>query len=91
MKLLHKIQFEFFNADKILIFKGYLLLNTGNAIALLEHETYKTIFKQEFETESIMTINKIDEDSLVIAALDKIRLIKFEENQPKNTIFCIRF
>ena len=84
MKLLQKIQFNFYRADKILLFKGYLLINTGNGIALLEKETYKTIFKQEFETESIMTINKIDEDSLVIATLEKIILVKFEENQPKN-------
>lgn len=88
MKLLHKIQFEFFKADKILIFKGYLLLNTGNAIALLEHETYKTIFKQEFETDEIKTINKIDEDSLIIVT-DKIIIIKFEENQPKNITYEI--
>ncbi len=88
MKLLHKIPFDFFRADKILFFKGYLLLNTGNAIALLEHETYKTIFKQEFETDEIKTINKIDEDSLIIVT-DKIIIIKFEENQPKNITYEI--
>ena len=36
-----------------------------------------------FETEEIISINKIDEDSLIIVA-HKIRIIKFEENQPKN-------
>ncbi len=88
MKLLHKIPFDFFRADKILFFKGYLLLNTGNGIALLEQETYKTIFKKEFETDEIISINKIDEDSLIIVA-HKIRIIKFEENQPKNITYEI--
>ena len=54
----------------------------------MEHETYKTIFKQEFETDEIKTINKIDEDSLIIVA-DKIIIIKFEENQPKNITYEI--
>ena len=88
MKLLHKIPFDFFRADKILFFKGYLLLNTGNGIALLEQETYKTIFKKEFETDEIISINKIDEDSLIIVA-HKIRIIKFEENQSKNITYEI--
>ena len=84
MKILHKIPFNFFQANKLLFFKEYILLNTGNGIALLEKETYKTIFQQEFDTDAIITMNKIDEDSLIIAALDKIRIIKIEENQQKN-------
>ena len=84
MKLLHKIPFNFFQASKLQFFKGYILLNTGNGIALLEPETYKTIFRQEFDTDAIITVNKIDEDNLVIAALDKIRIIKFDEKQTKS-------
>jgi len=49
----------------------------------LEQETYKTIFRKEFENEEIISLNKIDEDCLIIAT-HKIRIIKFEENQPKN-------
>ena len=89
MKLLHKIPFNFFQASKLQFFKGYILLNTGNGIALLEPETYKTIFRQEFDTDAIITVNKIDEDSLVIAALDKIRIIKFDEKQTKNITYEI--
>ena len=89
MKILHKIPFNFFQASKLQFFKGYILLNVGNGIALLELETYKTIFRKEFEEEAIITLNKIDEDSLVMASLDKIRIIKFEEKQPKNITFEI--
>ena len=89
MKILYKIPFNFYQASKLQFFKGYILLNTGNGIALLEHETYKIKFRQEFETDAIITVNKIDEDNLVIAAIDKIRIIKFEEKQPNNFTYEI--
>ncbi len=46
------------------------------------------MFKKGFETDEIISINKIDEDSLIIVA-HKIRIIKFEENQPKNITYEI--
>ena len=87
MKILHKIPFNLYQASKLQFFKGYILLNTGIGIALLEHETYKTIFQQEFETDAIIAINKIDEESLVITAINKIIIIKFEEKQAKNITY----
>ena len=70
-------------------FKGYILLNTGNSIALVEPKNYKTIFRQEFESEALISVNKIDEDCLIVTALDKIRIVKFEEKQPKTITYEI--
>ena len=89
IKLLHKIPFNFYQASKLQFFKGYILLNIGNGISLLELQTYKEVFREEFGEEPIITINKIDEDSIVIASLEKIRIITFEEKQPKNISYEI--
>lgn len=89
MKKIHQIPFDFFHASKLRFFKGYILLDTGNGIAFLELGTYKTIFRKDFGEAPIIMINKIDEDSLVITSLEKIRIIKFEEKQPKNITYEI--
>ena len=89
MKVLQKIPFETSHLDRIVPFKNYLLVNLGNAIAFLERDTYKIIFKQELEVEEIIGINIIDEDTLIIVSFDKLRIIRFEENQPKKFIYKI--
>ena len=76
MKVLQKIPFETSHLDRIVPFKNYLLVNLGNAIAFLERDTYKIIFKQELEVEDIFGINIIDEDTY---------------NIPKSTSYSIAF
>ena len=83
MKILHKIPFETSHLDRIVPFKNYFLINLGNGIAFLEKDTYKIIFSQELEVEEILGINKIDEDTLIIVAFDKLRIIRFEEKEQK--------
>ena len=89
MKVLYKIPFETSHLDKIVLFKNYFLVNLGNGIAFLEKNTYKIIFKQELEVEEIVGINIIDEDTLIIVAFDKLRIIRFEEKEPKKFTYEI--
>ena len=89
MKVIHKIPFETSHLDKIIFFKNYFLINLGNGVAFLEKDTYKIIFKQEFEVEEILGINIIDEDTLIIVAFDKLRIIRFGEKEPKKFTFEI--
>ena len=89
MKVLQKIPFETSHLDRIVPFKNYLLVNLGNAIAFLEKDTYKIIFKQELEVEEIIAINIVDEDTLIIVSFDKLRIIRFEENEPKKFTYEI--
>lgn len=89
MKVLHKIPYKTSLVDRIVFFKNYFLINLGNGIAFLEKDTYKIIFKQELEVEEIQGINIIDEDTLIIISLDKLRLIRFEEKEPKKFTYEI--
>ena len=89
MKVLHKIPFETSHLDRIIFFKNYYLINLGNGIAFIEKDTFKIIFTQELEVEEILGINIIDEDTLIIVAFDKLRLIRFEEKEPKKFIYEI--
>ena len=89
MKVLHKIPYETSHLDRIVSFKGYFLVNLGNGIAFLEKDTYKIIFKQELEVEEILGINLIDEDTFIIISFDKLRIIRFEEKEPKKFTYEI--
>jgi len=89
MKLLYKIPLELSHLDRINFFKGYILIKLGNGIAFLEKDTYNIIYNQELEVEEINTINIVDEDILIIAAFDKIRIIRFEEKEPKKFTYEI--
>ena len=89
MKILYKTPLELSHLDRINFFKGYILINLGNGIAFVEKDTYNIIYKQELEVEGINTINIIDEDILIIVAFDKIRIIRFEEKEPKKFTYEI--
>ena len=89
MKILHKIPYEAYHLDRILLFKNYFLINQGKGIAFVEKDTYKIIFSQKIEVEEIQEINIIDEDTFIIVAFDKLRIIRFEEKEPKKFAYEI--
>ena len=89
MKILHKIPYEAYHLDRILLFKNYFLINQGKGIAFVEKDTYKIIFSQKIEVEEIQKINIIDEDTFIIVAFDKLRIIRFEEKEPKKFAYEI--
>ena len=84
MQVKNKIVFE--NdvfISRLMIFKGYIILNVDKGIAFYEKETYTKIFQENFTTDDILSIKILDEDTLLIAAFDKTRIIRFEEKEPK--------
>ena len=89
MKILHKIPYQTSHLDRMYFFKGYILVNLGNGVAFLDKDTYNIIFKQEFEIEGILGINILDDDTLIIASFDKLRIIRFEEKEPKKFTYEI--
>ena len=89
MKILHKIPYQTSHLDRMNFFKGYILVNLGNGVAFLDKDTYNIIFKQEFEIEGILGINILDDDTLIIASFDKLRIIRFEEKEPKKFTYEI--
>ena len=89
MKILHKIPYEAYHLDRILLFKNYFLINQGKGIAFVEKDTYKIIFSQKIEVEEIQEINIIDEDTFIIVAFDKLRIIRFEEKKKKKFAYEI--
>ena len=88
MQVKNKIVFE--NdvfISRLMIFKGYIILNVDKGIAFYEKETYTKIFQENFTTDDILSIKILDEDTLLIAAFDKTRIIRFEEKEPKKITY----
>jgi Txe/YoeB family toxin of Txe-Axe toxin-antitoxin module len=83
MQVKNKISFGDAFISRLMMFKGYIILNVNNGIAFYEKETYIKIFQEDFTTDDILSIKKLDDDTLLIAAFDKTRIIRFEEKEPK--------
>ena len=83
MQVKNKIAFGDAFISRLMIFKGYIILNVDKGIAFYEKETYIKIFQEDFTTDDILSIKILDDDTLLIAAFDKTRIIRFEEKEPK--------
>lgn len=89
MQVKNKIDFGDQYISRLLIFKGYIILNVENGIAFYEKETYTKVFQENFSTDDISSIKIIDDDTILLAAIDKTRIIRFKEEEPKKITYQI--
>ena len=89
MQVKNKIDFGDQYLSRLIIFKGYIILNFENGIAFYEKETYKKIFQENFSTDDISSIKIIDDDTILLTAIDKTRIIRFKEEEPKKITYQI--
>ena len=66
------------------LFMGYFILSTVKAIHFYD-KTYELIFKKNLveNEEEILIFEILDEETLIVAASDKVRIIRFYEEKPK--------
>ena len=89
MQVKNKIDLGDQYLSRLIIFKGYIILNFENGIAFYEKETYKKIFQENFSTDDISSIKIIDDDTILLTAIDKTRIIRFKEEEPKKITYQI--
>ena len=89
MQVKNEIDFGDQYLSRLIIFKGYIILNFENGIAFYEKETYKKIFQENFSTDDISSIKIIDDDTILLTAIDKTRIIRFKEEEPKKITYQI--
>ena len=66
------------------LFMGYFILSTVKAIHFYD-KTYELIFKKNLveNEEEILIFEILDEETLIVSASDKVRIIRFYEEKPK--------
>ena len=66
------------------LFMGYFILSTVKAIQFYD-KTYELIFKKNLveNEEEILIFEILDEETLIVSASDKVRIIRFYEEKPK--------
>ena len=84
-----RIHFDYKFIINLIFFKGYFVLIVDSGIAFFDPKNYEKIFEQKIASDKIISIKKINEDTLVVAAFDKARIIKFEEKETKKIIYEI--
>ena len=89
MQVKNKIDFGDQYLSRLIIFKGYIILNFENGIAFYEKETYTKVFQENFSTDDISSIKIIDDDTILLTAIDKTRIIRFKEEEPKKITYQI--
>ena len=89
MQVKNEIDFGDQYLSRLIIFKGYIILNFENGIAFYEKETYTKIFQENFSTDDISSIKIIDDDTILLTAIDKTRIIRFKEEEPKKITYQI--
>ena len=84
-QLLTKKVFESeYGASNLLLFNNYIIL-TEESVLYFYNKIFKQIFSEKFfedDKEEILTLNAIDNQTIVIGATDKVRIVNFYEKKP---------
>ena len=85
MQEITKIHFGYQFISNLMFFKGYLILVVDRGLEIYDIKNFEKIFSQSFADDDIISLKEINEDTLILTAFDKIRIIKFEEKEKKIT------
>ena len=89
--LTKKVFVSKYGASNIILFKKYIVL-TEESVLYFYNKIFKPIFSKNFlenakKEEEILSLNAIDDQTIVIGATDKVRIVNFYEKM-RNQITC---
>ena len=82
-----------YGASNLILFKKYIVL-TEESVLYFYNKIFKPIFSKNFledaeKKHEILSLNAIDNQTIVIAATDKVRIVNFYEKKPSQITYEI--
>ena len=89
MKIMTKVVLGYSFVSRPMYFFGYLVLCINKGLSFYNPNTYNLIFKADFAEgkDELLSLKKIDDDTLLITNDKSARIIRFYENEPKKITF----